>query len=336
MQTVSGDESEKKFWRTPELVEGLLPFLDPPSILELAKVHPLTRGIMQGTFTWTTLIRQMCPLPPPFHQTSYSRFEEKSEQKMAEVRPILGILHLVGSPQSHLLSLLCIICERFPADLNSDPYGIMESVNVDCPSHETHQVSALGFVLLEMVEAAQGPSEQKLGSVIVASIKRPLGSALKSRMMRQEGVKMSQVDAHVFTCATQNEAAVLLTLVRRTERFSLRRLDIRGAIGPGGWAALAEALRLLHPLALGPHDPRRFQYLVVGTRNVGPGARNLMLDGRREDVRAVWDALTQGSLLMLLNPMMIFGKVSEEDWVRLELYLDKEEGAGGGNENAEN
>ena len=110
----------------------------------------------KGTFTWTTLIRQMCPLPPPFHQTSYSRFEEKSEQKMAEVRPILGILHLVGSPQSHLLSLLCSICERFPTpDVNSDPYGIMESVKVDCPSHETHQVSALGFVLLEMVEGMQ-------------------------------------------------------------------------------------------------------------------------------------------------------------------------------------
>ena len=48
------------------------------------------------------------------------------------------------------------------------------------------------------------------------------------------------------------------------------------------------------------------------------GARNLMLDGRQEDVRAVWDARPQGSHLMLLNikmfdgTMMTFGKVSKE------------------------
>ena len=86
----------------------------------------------------------------------------------------------------------------------------------------------------------------------------------------------------------------------------------------------------------GPHDPRGFQALVVGSKS-------LMVDGRREDVRSVWDALPQGSHLMLLNPWMLpggmlpsFGKVAEREWMRLERYLDTENLVEGQNENAEN
>ena len=43
-------EAERKFWRIPELVETLLPFLDVKSILSLAQCHQLTLNILQGTF----------------------------------------------------------------------------------------------------------------------------------------------------------------------------------------------------------------------------------------------------------------------------------------------
>ena len=66
----SGPEAEEKFWKTPELVEGLLPHLDPPSTLELAKVHPLTSGILQGISDWNRFIRRSCPFPPPNSPTS--------------------------------------------------------------------------------------------------------------------------------------------------------------------------------------------------------------------------------------------------------------------------
>ena len=72
------------------------------------------------------------------------------------------------------------------------------------------------------------------------------------------------------------------------------------------------------------------------------GSKHLMVDGRREDVKSVWDALPHGSHLMLLNPELIgdmlptFGKVSDEEWVRLERYLETEDPVGGHNENAEN
>ena len=67
-----------------------------------------------------------------------------------------------------------------------------------------------------------------------------------------------------------------------------------------------------------------------------------MLGGRRQDLKAVFDSLPVGSLwnvvqvhpeplldLMLLDPLVMpssdlkhFNKQSEEDWVRLEQYMD--------------
>ena len=334
--SVPGHEAEKKFWKTPELLEGLLTFLDAPSILELANAHPLTRGILKGTYNWGRFVRRSCPFPPPTYQTSNSRFEEKTEQKVAELRPMIAILQLIGSPQLHLMALLDLICERFPAPMEVNQFG-PENLKVTTQvGHTVHYVSALGFVLLELVEAALGSSQLVLGSVLVFSIREPLTSALKSRMMRQEE-KISQVDAYFLTCQTLDQAEAVRTLVQLTERFGFRRLAIRGAIGEGGWAALAEAFRVLPPMLLdgGPEDPRGFQALVADSKN-------LMLDGRRDDVRAVWNAIPGGSHLMLLNPqlldgtMMIFAKGSEEEWVRLEMYLDIEDAVGAQNENPEN
>ena len=96
----SGPEAEEKFWKTPELVEGLLPHLDPPSTLELAKVHPLTSGILQGISDWNRFIRRSCPFPPPNSPTSSLTL---TEQMVTKLRPIIGIMELIGGPQSRLL-----------------------------------------------------------------------------------------------------------------------------------------------------------------------------------------------------------------------------------------
>ena len=72
--------------------------------------------------------------------------------------------------------------------------GVAKDVKVTCPTYKVHHVSALGFVLLEFVEGALATFEQKIISVEVDSIEGLLSSALKSRMMRQEGMLM-EVDA---------------------------------------------------------------------------------------------------------------------------------------------
>ena len=326
--SVPGNESEKKFWRTPELVESLLHFLDPPSILELGQVHPLTIGVMQGTSTWSRFIRRSCPFEPPApnlqFQTSHVSFEEETEQRVIELRPILGVLQLIDSPQPHLLDLLEIICQRFPP---RDWGEVARDVKVTCPNHKFHNVSALGFVLLELIEGALGTLEQKIISVCVLIIGGPLSAALKSRMIRQEEVGV-KVNAYSFVCKTQDEAEILATMVQRARRLKINRLAIMGPIGEVGWAALPKALRLLPPFLLGGGaiNPRGFQALVV--------ERKFMLDGRREDVRAVWDALPGGSHVFMKRvkttadgplTVRLFHKATEEDWVRLEMYLDNED-----------
>ena len=326
---MSGLEAEKTFWRTPELVEGVLPFLDATSILELAKAHPLTRGILKGTYNWSRFIRRSCPVAPPNHETMNCRFAELTEEKVAELRPVIGILQLIGSPHFHLLALLGIICERFPPPsiaLAENQFG-PEYLKVTQAGYEVQYLSALGFVLLEAVEAAHGSSEQAVGPVFVFNLREPLRSALKSRMTRQEG-KIDQVDADFVVIESQDQAEALRTLVQLTEEFVFRGLAIGGAIGEGGWAAVAEAVRVLPLLLLdqGPLGARGFQALVLHSKN-------LMLDGRREDVRAIWDAMPEETFFSFWNPEMAsakafgkgFGNVSEEEWARLELYLDNEE-----------
>ena len=316
--SVSCHEAEETFWKTPELVEGVLPFLDATSILELAKAHPLTRGILKGTYNWSRFIRRSCPVAPPNHETMMNeQFDELTEEKVAELRPLIGVLQVIGSPQPHLLALLGIICEKFPppSTCKLEVNQIwLENLKVTRAGDEVHYLSALGFVLLEAIEAAHGSSEQAVGSVFVYNLEEPLTSALISKIMRQEG-KIDQVEADAVFIASQDQVEALCTLVQLTEEFVFRWLTIGGAVGEGGWAALAEALPAL--LDQGPQGARGFQGLVVGSKN-------LLLDGRREDVRAAWDAMPEGGVLAIDGMIFRkgFGLVSEEEWARLELYLD--------------
>ena len=339
-----GHEAEKKFWRTPELVESLPPYLDPPTILALAQAHPLCHGILRGTNNWRRFIERSCPLPPNV-LTQYMS-EEQIEEKMAELRPAIRIMQLMGNPRSHLLPLLDLISQRFPgfapprADLLPN---WSDSVRLTSPGKEV-LVSALGFMLIEYVEGAQGSSEQKVEAVSVTALKGPLIRALRSRMNREEGmIRAVNVSSLVFY--TQADAEALVPLVQRTENFStFMDIDICGAIGEGGWAALTEALRLLPPLML-------LQALLGGGRrgfsDLTVVGRDLMLDGRREDVRAVLDALPDGSYLTMTSvkttadgqlnlkrfekgPGMAgqgWGPLTGFDhpWARLEQYLDNED-----------
>ena len=116
-------------------------------------------------------------------------------------------------------------------------------------------------------------------------------------------------------------------------------MAVTGQIGERGWAALAEALRLLPPLI--PQDLQDFwdpemvnnqEFYHQGFRSfvvssTGPGPRKLMLDGRQEDLKAVFNSIPVGSFWHLEYRTQIryhrsFNKTSEEDWVRLKQYMD--------------
>ena len=56
-----GRNAETKFWRMPELVEMLLPLLDPLSVINLGKLHHPTLELIQRSIVWNKLLRNTIP-----------------------------------------------------------------------------------------------------------------------------------------------------------------------------------------------------------------------------------------------------------------------------------
>ena len=164
-----------------------------------------------------------------------------------------------------------------------------------------------------------GSSEQKIESIGGVdgwlSIEEPWLSALNSRLLRQEGVIKIKTKILKFSCSNLNHAVALHNLVRSSERFltDFSSLVISGPIGWAGWAELAQASQL--PQFSG------FRQIIVR------GGRDLVLEGRREDVRALWDATGEWYVHGLVRPIT-FDKnpvYPEAGWNRLVQYLDKSE-----------
>ena len=225
--TTSNREAEGLFWMTPELVENLLSFLDPASILALAKTHPLTREVLQSGFNWTRFLKRSCPkqsftLRPRFQRLlppddepwiNNLRIVSLMEHYASEdLEPIIEILLLIGKPESHLLKLLDLICERFPPYVTEPE--IRDHVKVVCPCQEVHDVSPFGLELLEKVERRNGTCLQQVDTIQMRSIIHgPILSALKSGMLRRGGLR-TKIVVDDFNFATQEDVEAFLTLAK--------------------------------------------------------------------------------------------------------------------------
>ena len=89
---------------------------------------------------------------------------------------------------------------------------------------------------------------------------------------------------------------------------------------------LAEALRLLAPLEPWLHDlDEGLQSFDVISRRSSP--KKIMQGGRRHDVRAVFDALPVDSFWYVMGSKESWDwdKNSEEDWEKLEHFMNTEE-----------
>ena len=157
-------EAEKSFWMTPELMENLLSFLDPASILALAKTHSLTTEVLLSRTIWTKFLERSFPKQSSTMQMCFPWFPQHFATGRTNIHPsivlepIIKILLLIGKPESHLLQLLDLICKRFPPYISER--GTPDHVKVVCPCHEVHDVSPFGFGLLEKVERSTDTCRQ--------------------------------------------------------------------------------------------------------------------------------------------------------------------------------
>ena len=241
--TTSNREAEGLFWMTPELVENLLSFLDPASILALAKTHPLTREVLQSGFNWTRFLKRSCPkqsftLRPRFQRLlppddepwiNNLRIVSLMEHYASEdLEPIIEILLLIGKPESHLLQLLDLICENFPPYVTERE--IPDQVKITCPCQEVHDVSPIGLELLEKVERSTDTCLQqvdtiRMGNIHGAPFLGPILPSLKSRMLRPGGLIKKTVSMD-FEFETREDVEAFLALVKIADSISFQRLVI--------------------------------------------------------------------------------------------------------------
>ena len=236
-------EAEVMFWMTPELVEHLLSFLDPASILALAKNHPLTREVLQRGLNWTRFLERSCPkqsftlrprfqrlLPPekPWWTHKHLIVSIMERYALEALDPIIEILLIIGKPESHLLQLLDLICENFPPYVTERE--IPDHVKITCPCQEVHDVSPIGLELLEKVERSTDTCLQqvdtiRMGSIHGAPLLGPILPSLKSRMLRPGGLIKRTVSMD-FEFETREDVEAFLALVKIADSISFQRLVI--------------------------------------------------------------------------------------------------------------
>ena len=295
------------FWRTPELVDKLIPHLDVESVSELAQVHQLTAQVLQeGTRGWANLVKRSCPFYEhkglPVEEYSgwediyHDWVDERLSTQETNIAHLTRVLKRMENPKKPLLELLHVICERFPpvlfrpehstSDFEPEKNGRPMAFHLSCPCKRSHSVTHLGFLLLEKVEGCMKSAEQRVETAFPGNLEEPWFSALEARVARQEK-KVQKVEAIRFVCNEQDqmEEAVgkLFSLQQNCKKLILPALwfwdynEDEDAprprrLGQEFWASLAGGFKLNNFGA----------FEIWATRHDFQGAS-------REDLRAIWD-----------------------------------------------
>ena len=306
-----GAGAEKKFWKMPELVTKLVSFLDGQSTLVLAQAHQLTLEVVQQPFVWNKVVRRTCPDSKNLQNLQIQILFAMNEDKM---KPLLAILDMSKGAHEMKLTLLEVICERFPPYLDEEEI-MTETVEVSfsCPNQP---VSPLGFLLLEEVELASGfPPNLKVANASLAVLKEPLLTALSRRVSgEQEQSNNVQISLRgSVVCGTTEEVHAFADIATSC-KFTSSATVVVGDIGGEGWAALGKVAETYGGLG------SAFKIFCV---------RRFLVGAKREDLRKLWESV-QSWTVMVNGPetellhMEDFDKDEGEDgWERLVKLLER-------------
>ena len=288
-------EAERKVWQTPELVEGLLPFLDPAATLELALAHKKTRSILKGSRVWKHLIKRSSPVD------------------LDVVDHLVAIMKLMKDARGHILDLLVSICDPtswdyYGNDNFNDYLNSNRCVLIHCPSHGSHFVSWACFELLERVESAFGTSLQTVGAISLSIAGSACLSAIGPRLSRQRQKLTSSNIRHGFV-ENDLDAENFKILLQNSPPTTITELFVRGDVGKQGWRSLADGL----------------SYSALG--NVS-ATKETLENGRWIDLRALWNALKPGGTFVvhfMANNWQFAKEDGEATWTRLCQLVDMSE-----------
>ena len=317
----SEESAENKFWRLPELVETLIPFLDSSSTLALVKAFPLALEVIQRKTVWVKHVKRLCPFFINI-LVSEEEYEETLVEEKGSVMSFVGILKMMDNPNPRLLDLLHAIMEGFPPiDRDDVPEEVREEpvndipgpefIRLSCPCDQTfHDISLYGLIFLEQAEKEMGTVLQKVQWVVADILVESELLDLDSRLIRQFGTEEEDpnhpevevnVDVAQIVCKSQESAEAISTLMLFSERVDVQDcLYVSEDIGVEGWSWLRDAFSM---------------------KDVAWLASRLddMASARREDLRAIFDYTTHGFEVCLDS-----WEESEEfqDWNQIENCLN--------------
>ena len=298
---------------------------------ELAKAHQLTAQVLEeGTRTWQKLVNRSCPFYEHYKELPVEDYtnaqwevsyrdctQDRLSRQQANISHLTSILREMENPKLPLLELLHTICERFPPVIfRPEENGRPMAFHLSCPCKRSHAVTHLGFLLLEEVEGGLESAEQQVKTVFLRHLWGPWFSPLESRARRQQR-SVNQVEADEFAFEEEEDMEKLLSLQQNCQKLTLGQVAVLDEVtrhGQDFWAQLAKALQLDN---LDIHQ-------VWATRNY-------VLQGRREDLRAIWDALAanaDGYSSFMVYPvhLPVLWWTSEEEkekaWMDFQLILD--------------
>ena len=257
MSSVNHREAELKFWHTPELVDSLHNFLDLESTLRLAQCNKMSQSILQGKRAWRNLIKKSSPL-----------------DVMAKVDHFVDILKLLTDYEANMPDLLDAICEANPLNFHSN------WLQVSCPNHpnsNSHAVSSKGLHLLEKVEGTFRTALQPVEYIPARDLSGYYLSLLAARLSRQQQ-----------KCTISDGVRVLVSSMEDAVNFKV--LLEAPQVTEGGLILMAGREATI--------EAEVWEILAKGVESC-PGALSAILtrkdsldNGKTEDVRRLWDALT--------------------------------------------
>ena len=159
----------------PELVVTVASFLDLPSYLALASSSNANANLLLSKADWSTLLGRTKMNGSVMENVhSLKRLRILKREMNAELKQLVDILRFVKKDpdSSFLLSLLDLICERFPIIKKdeSDDFDFSE-ISLTCPCHQTHVVSPFGFSLLEQAETSlRGTRSNPLQKLVTVEV----------------------------------------------------------------------------------------------------------------------------------------------------------------------
>ena len=274
-------DGEAKFWRSPELVRTLLPYLEVGSTMALASTHPLTVALLQNMFIWRDFIQRTKMKRGSKFREVEGRKSFEMEVMEVELKQVVAIINLAEEPKPFLLELVHAICKRF-----SSITGVMDededdrTIQLSCEELPSHAVTPSGFLLLRQAESLAGLLVHKVERVekcFHAAFSGISGSLLTSvaSLATMQEVPLLSLELFHMNCNTREESLARITLLQRCRNWSVSFLDVKSqSLGAEGWSGLATAVL-------------RGSIVCLST------SREVVAEGRREDLKLVWEASTR-------------------------------------------